>query len=51
MSKILSFEKRQELLRKALSEHTPESLLAELKKYPAYGPSIKDFSPKISNKK
>lgn len=45
MSKILPFEERQALLEKALSKHTPESLLAELQKYPAIGPSIVDFMP------
>lgn len=37
---MLSFEERMALLDQALSKHTPESLLAELQKFPAYGPSI-----------
>lgn len=45
MTKILPFEERLALLEKALSEHTPESLLEELQKYPAVGPSIVDFQP------
>lgn len=45
MTKILPFEERFALLEKALSEHTPESLLEELQKYPAVGPSIIDFQP------
>lgn len=38
--KILPFSERMKLLGKALSEHTPESLYAELQKYPAFGAPI-----------
>lgn len=56
MNKILPFEERLALLEKALSKHSPESLLAELQKYPAVGPSIVDFMPceklkELKNKK
>ncbi|WP_447874762.1 hypothetical protein [Serratia fonticola] len=38
--KILPFIERMKLLDKALAEHTPESLYAELSKYPSAGPEL-----------
>ncbi|AUR87687.1 hypothetical protein NVP1103O_30 [Vibrio phage 1.103.O._10N.261.52.F2] len=45
---MLSFEERLELLKKELSETTPEDLLAERESYEAKGPLARDFLKEVA---
>lgn len=47
---MLSFEERKALLKKALSEYTPEELAKKLDSYPKGGPTLEEFGKQLQKK-